>query len=76
MSSHGEGSGVKPKALFALPTPFHRFELASRLEPNDAWVVGDVAWDSVEFTSAHAFGLSPEELGERVLATIPPLAGC
>jgi class 3 adenylate cyclase len=37
---------------------------------HDAWVVGDDPWDSVEFTSAHAFGLSPEELGERVLATI------
>jgi class 3 adenylate cyclase len=37
---------------------------------HDAWVVGDVPWDSVEFTSAHEFGLSPEELGERVLATI------
>jgi class 3 adenylate cyclase len=33
-------------------------------------VSGEVPWDSVEFTSAHAFGLSPEELGERVLATI------
>ncbi len=37
---------------------------------HDAWVVGDGPWDSVEFTSAHEFGLSPEELGERVLATI------
>jgi class 3 adenylate cyclase len=37
---------------------------------HDAWVVGDEPYDSVEFTSAHAFGLSPEELGERVLATI------
>jgi len=37
---------------------------------HDARVVGEVPWDSVEFTSAHAFGLSPEELGERVLATI------
>ena len=37
---------------------------------HDAWVVGDVPWDSVEFTSAHGFGLSPEDLGERVLATI------
>lgn len=37
---------------------------------HDAWVVGDVPWDSVEFTSAHTYGLSPEELGERVLATI------
>lgn len=37
---------------------------------HDAWVIGDESWDSVEFTSAHAFGLSPEDLGERVLATI------
>jgi class 3 adenylate cyclase len=37
---------------------------------HDAWVVGDAPYDSVEFTSAHAFGLSPEDLGERVLATI------
>lgn len=35
-----------------------------------AWVEGDVAWESVEFTSGHAFGKSPEALGERVLATI------
>jgi class 3 adenylate cyclase len=37
---------------------------------HDARVVGDEPWDSVEFTSAHAFGLAPEELGERVLATV------
>lgn len=37
---------------------------------HDAWVVGDEAWSSVEFASSHAFGLSPEDLGERVLATI------
>jgi class 3 adenylate cyclase len=37
---------------------------------HDARVLGAVPWDSVEFTSAHAFGLAPEELGERVLATI------
>src|SRR5262245_32277158 len=35
-----------------------------------AWVEGDVAWESVEFTSGHAYGKSPEDLGERVLATI------
>jgi class 3 adenylate cyclase len=49
------------------------------IEPGDAyeippghlaWVVGDVPWESVEFTSGHAFAKSPEELGERVLATI------
>jgi class 3 adenylate cyclase len=37
---------------------------------HDAQVIGDEAWDSVEFTSAHAFALAPEELGERVLATV------
>jgi class 3 adenylate cyclase len=37
---------------------------------HDAWVVGDEAWDAVEFASAHAYGLSPEQLGERVLVTI------
>jgi class 3 adenylate cyclase len=37
---------------------------------HDAWVIGDAPWDSVEFTSAHSYGLSPEALGERVLATV------
>jgi class 3 adenylate cyclase len=37
---------------------------------HDAWVVGDVPWESVEFTSAHEFAKSSEELGERTLATI------
>ena len=35
-----------------------------------ASVVGDVPWESVEFTSGHAYGKSPEDLGERALATI------
>jgi class 3 adenylate cyclase len=37
---------------------------------HDAYVDGDVPWESVEFTSGHAYGKSPEALGERVLATI------
>lgn len=37
---------------------------------HDAWVVGDEPWDSVEFASAHDYGVPPEHLGERVLATI------
>jgi class 3 adenylate cyclase len=37
---------------------------------HDSWVIGEEPWDSVEFTSGHAFGRSPEDLGERVLATI------
>ena len=34
------------------------------------WVEGDVPWESVEFTSGHAFAKSRDELDERVLATI------
>jgi class 3 adenylate cyclase len=37
---------------------------------HEAWVEGDVPWESVEFTSGHSYGKSPEDLGERVLATI------
>ena len=33
-------------------------------------VIGDEPWESVEFASAHMFGLAPEELGERVVATV------
>jgi class 3 adenylate cyclase len=37
---------------------------------HDAWVVGDVPWCSIEFASAHTYGVPPQVLGERVLATI------
>jgi len=37
---------------------------------HDVQVIGDVAWESVEFASAHTFGLGPEQLGDRVLATV------
>jgi len=37
---------------------------------HDAEVEGDQPWDSVEFTSSSLYGLSPEDLGERVLATV------
>jgi class 3 adenylate cyclase len=33
-------------------------------------VIGHEPWESVEFASAHTFGVAPEELGERVLATV------
>ena len=36
---------------------------------HDAWVVGDDVWDTVEFTSAAMFGVTPDE-NETVLATI------
>jgi class 3 adenylate cyclase len=35
-----------------------------------AWVDGDVPWESVEFTSGHLYGKSPDDLTERVLATM------
>src|SRR5688572_10489487 len=37
---------------------------------HDAWVAGDEPWCSVEFASAHTYGVPAEDLGERVLATI------
>jgi class 3 adenylate cyclase len=37
---------------------------------HDAWVVGDATWDTVEFTSARTFGISPDAEDERTLATI------
>src|SRR5262245_61879273 len=33
-------------------------------------VIGHDRFESVEFASGHTFGLAPEELGERVLATV------
>ncbi|MCW5893088.1 MAG: hypothetical protein KIT14_21445 [bacterium] len=37
---------------------------------HDVLVFGDEPWESIEFTSAHTFGVGPEGLGERVLATV------
>jgi class 3 adenylate cyclase len=37
---------------------------------HDAWVEGDEPFDSVEFSSARFFAMSPEDLNERELATI------
>jgi class 3 adenylate cyclase len=37
---------------------------------HDVHVLGDEPWESVEFASAHTFGLAPEQLGDRVLATV------
>ena len=37
---------------------------------HDAWVVGETAFDAVEFASARNFGLAPDEEDERTLATI------
>jgi len=37
---------------------------------HDVLVIGDEPFEAIEFTSAHTFGLAPEELGERFLATV------
>ena len=37
---------------------------------HDVLVMGDEPWESVEFASAHTFGVAPEQLGDRVLATV------
>jgi class 3 adenylate cyclase len=37
---------------------------------HDAWVIGDSAFDAVEFASARNFGIAPDEEDERTLATI------
>jgi len=37
---------------------------------HEVLVTGDDLWESIEFASAYTFGLAPEEIGERVLATV------
>ena len=37
---------------------------------HEVLVFGEQPWESIEFASAHTFGLAPEELGERILATV------
>jgi class 3 adenylate cyclase len=54
----GQSMDIPPDAIYEIP-PGH-----------DAWVVGDEPWVTVEWTSAHVVGLAPDELGERLLATV------
>jgi class 3 adenylate cyclase len=37
---------------------------------HDAWVVGDEPFDTYDFAGVRTFGVAPEVIGERVLATI------
>ncbi len=37
---------------------------------HDAWVVGDVPWEVVEFASARTYGVIEEDTGVRILGTI------
>ena len=54
----GQALDIPPDSIFEIP-PGH-----------DAWVVGDEAWVTVEWTSARLVGVAPEGPGERVLATV------
>ncbi len=37
---------------------------------HDAWVVGDETYHGVEFTGARTFGVTPDELGNGIVATL------
>lgn len=37
---------------------------------HDVLVLGDARWESIELTSAHTFGVAPEDGGDRRLATV------
>jgi class 3 adenylate cyclase len=37
---------------------------------HDAWVVGDVPWEVIEFASARTYGATEEDTGVRILGTI------
>jgi class 3 adenylate cyclase len=54
----GEALDIPPDSIYEIP-PGH-----------DAWVVGEDAWLTVEWTSARIVGIGPEGPGERVLATV------
>ncbi len=37
---------------------------------HDAWVMGDEAWETLEWTSGHLIGVSPDAANERIVATV------
>ena len=47
--------------------PNHAYEIPAG---HDAWVLGDDAWVTVEWTSGRTFGASLDESDERVIATV------
>ena len=54
----GQELEILPESVYEIPAG------------HDAWVVGDVPWVTVEWTSARTFAIAPEGPGERVLATV------
>jgi class 3 adenylate cyclase len=54
----GEGIDIPAGSAFEIP-PGH-----------DAWVVGDVPWVAVVWTSIRTYALTPDGPGQRVLATV------
>jgi class 3 adenylate cyclase len=58
VTEDGQELDITPESVYEIPAG------------HDAWVVGDVPWVTVEWTSARTFGVAPEGPGERVLATV------
>lgn len=56
--SDGQSLEIGPGSVYEIP-PDH-----------DAWVVGDAPWETIEWTSARAVGIPPDDPGDRVLATV------
>jgi Adenylate cyclase, family 3 (some proteins contain HAMP domain) len=56
--SDGQTLDIGPGSVYEIP-PGH-----------DAWVVGDAPWETIEWTSARAVGIAPDDPGDRVLATV------
>ena len=56
--SDGQTLEIGPGSVYEIP-PDH-----------DAWVVGDPPWETIEWTSARAVGIAPDDPGDRVLATV------
>lgn len=58
VTENGEQIEVEAGSVYEIP-PRH-----------DAWVVGDEAFETIEWSSARVVGVGPESAGERVLATV------
>ena len=58
VTDDGQELDIPPESIYEIPSG------------HDAWVVGDVPWVTLEWTSARTFGVAPEGPGERILATV------
>ena len=57
-ASDGQTLDIGPGSVYEIP-PDH-----------DAWVLGDAPWETIEWTSARAVGIEPDDPGNRSLATV------